>query len=108
MTEPVGVLVLSAVRHAGSYLPELLSMPDVTVRGIVEEMVDGERFTSPSVQVDILPDGEVEVLATHEQELGGDDGQVYVGCRFPADPAYAPDLAVHGRKVGESPMHCIE
>ena len=70
--------------------------------GIVEELVEGERFTSPSVQVDILPDGEVEVLATHEQELGGEDGQVYVGCRFPADPAYAPELAVHGRKVGEA------
>jgi hypothetical protein len=70
--------------------------------GIVEEMVEGERFTSPSVQVDILPDGEVEVLATHEQELGGADGQVYVGCRFPADPAYAPELAAHGHKVGQA------
>ncbi len=70
--------------------------------GVVEEMVEGERFTSPSVQVDILPDGEVEVLATHEQELGGADGQVYVGCRFPADPAYAPELARHGQKVGEA------
>jgi hypothetical protein len=70
--------------------------------GVVEEMVEGERFTSPSVQVDILPDGEVEVLATHEQELGGEDGQVYVGCRFPAEPAYAPELAQHGQKVGEA------
>ncbi|WP_210529475.1 peptide ligase PGM1-related protein [Rubellimicrobium arenae] len=70
--------------------------------GIVEEMVTGDRFTSPSVQVDLLPDGTVEVLATHEQVLGGDDGQVYVGCRFPADPAYAPELAEHGRRVGEA------
>lgn len=36
-TSPIGVLVLSAVRHAGSYLPELLAMPDFAVRGIVEE-----------------------------------------------------------------------
>lgn len=36
-TDPVGVLILSAVRHAGSYLPELQAMPDVAVRGIVEE-----------------------------------------------------------------------
>lgn len=70
--------------------------------GVVEEMVQGERFASPSVQVDILPDGGVEVLATHEQELGGEDGQVYVGCRFPADPAYAPELAEHGRRMGEA------
>lgn len=70
--------------------------------GVVEEMVAGDRFTSPSVQVDILPDGTVEVLATHEQVLGGEDGQVYVGCRFPAEPAYAPELADHGRRVGEA------
>ena len=42
--------------------------------GIVEERVEGERFTSPSVQVDLRPDGSVEVLATHEQDLGGEDG----------------------------------
>jgi hypothetical protein len=70
--------------------------------GIVEAMVAGDRFTSPSVQVDILPDGEVEVLATHEQLLGGEDGQVYMGARFPADPAYAPELAEHGSRVGEA------
>ncbi|TNC62458.1 peptide ligase PGM1-related protein [Rubellimicrobium roseum] len=70
--------------------------------GVVEEMIEGERFASPSVQVDIRPDGNVEVLATHEQVLGGDDGQVYVGCRFPAEPAYAPELAAHGQQVGEA------
>jgi PGM1 C-terminal domain len=69
--------------------------------GIVEELIVGERFSSPSVQVDITPSGEVEVLATHEQVLGGDSGQVYTGCRFPADPSYAPELARHGRAVGE-------
>ena len=68
--------------------------------GVVEEMVDGDRLRSPSVQVDLLPDGEVRVLATHDQVLGGANGQVYLGCRFPADPAYAPDLARHGAAVG--------
>jgi predicted dehydrogenase len=37
MTEPLGVLVLSAVRHARSYLPDMQAMPDLDVRGIVEE-----------------------------------------------------------------------
>lgn len=73
--------------------------------GIVEELITGERFTSPSVQVDITPYGDVEVLATHEQVLGGDTGQVYTGCRFPADPAYAAELAGHGRAVGEQLAH---
>ena len=68
--------------------------------GVVEEMVVGDRLRSPSVQVDLLPGGDVRVLATHDQVLGGDNGQVYLGCRFPADSAYAADLARHGDAVG--------
>ena len=41
------------------------------------------------------------MLATHEQVMGGDGGQVYMGCRFPADPAYAARLARHGQAIGE-------
>jgi hypothetical protein len=73
---------------------------DLMLGGIVEERIAGSRFSSPSAQVDIRPTGEVVVLATHEQVLGGDDGQVYLGCRFPADPAYAPVLAEHARRPG--------
>ena len=69
--------------------------------GVVEELIVGEQFTSPSVQVDIRPSGAVSVLATHDQVLGGADAQVYVGCRFPADPDYAAEIARHGRVVGE-------
>ncbi len=73
---------------------------DLLLGGIVEERIAGERFSSPSAQVDIRPSGEVVVLATHEQVLGGDGGQVYLRCRFPADPAYAPRLAAHAAKIG--------
>jgi PGM1 C-terminal domain len=73
---------------------------DLMLGGVVEERIAGERFSSPSAQVDIRPDGAVVVLATHEQVLGGEGGQVYLGCRFPADPAYAPVLAEHAAKVG--------
>jgi hypothetical protein len=73
---------------------------DLERGGIVEERIAGARFTSPSAQVDIKPDGRVTVLATHEQVLGGDSGQVYLGCRFPADPAYAPELARYAAAVG--------
>jgi hypothetical protein len=69
--------------------------------GIVEELIAGERFTSPSVQVDVTPFGDVDILSTHEQVLGGETGQVYTGCRFPADPSYAAELAGQGRAVGE-------
>jgi hypothetical protein len=73
---------------------------DLLRGGVVEVRIAGSRFSSPSAQVDIRPDGEIRVLATHEQVLGGDGGQVYLGCRFPADPAYASVLAVHAAKVG--------
>ena len=76
-------------------------LKDLRNGAVVEELIVGERFTSPSVQVDITPDGAANVLSTHEQVLGGDAGQVYTGCRFPADPSYAPELATYGRMVGE-------
>lgn len=73
---------------------------DLLRGGVVEERIAGERFSSPSAQVDIRPGGEVVVLATHEQVLGGEGGQVYLGCKFPADPAYAPELAEHAARIG--------
>lgn len=67
---------------------------------VVEAHITGDRFASPSVQVNIEPSGEVLVHSTHEQVLGGESGQTYSGCRFPADPAYAGELARHGLAVG--------
>jgi hypothetical protein len=40
------------------------------------------------------------VLATHEQVLGGDNGQVFMGCELPANPRYAPQIARYGEAVG--------
>jgi hypothetical protein len=57
--------------------------------GVVEERVVGEEVRSPSVQLRITPLGEVELLSTHDQVLGGATGQSYEGATFPADPAYA-------------------
>ena len=91
---------------SGPLRPRIAGLPawylkDLKNGAVVEELVVGERFTSPSVQVDITPDGTANILSTHEQVLGGDAGQVYTGCRFPADPSYAPELATYGRMVGE-------
>lgn len=74
---------------------------DLAAGGVVEERISGAEFSSPSAQVDVLPDGRVVLLATHEQELDGKDGQVYVGCRFPADPAYAAEIGRHAVATGE-------
>lgn len=69
--------------------------------GIVEERIQGEEFRSPSVQLRVTPTGKLEVLSTHDQVLGGKGGQSYLGCRFPADPSYAPEITREAVKVGE-------
>lgn len=68
--------------------------------GVVEELITGAAFTSPSVQLELEPDGRVAVLATHEQVLGGDNGQVFLGCRLPAHEAYVAALARYGAAIG--------
>ena len=69
---------------------------------IVEAFVEGENKRSPSVQGYIRPSGEVEIVSTHDQILGGADGQVYEGCYFPADADYRFQLQELGLKVGEA------
>ncbi|PSF37850.1 carboxylate-amine ligase [Aphanothece hegewaldii CCALA 016] len=69
---------------------------------IVEAFIEGEEKRSPSVQGYISPTGQVEILSTHDQILGGPDGQIYLGCKFPADDAYRLKLQEIGLKVGES------
>ena len=68
--------------------------------GIVEERITGLDFRSPSVQLRVTPLGEVELLSTHDQLLGGPSGQSYLGCRFPADIAYAREITTEASKIG--------
>ena len=70
--------------------------------GIVEEMIEGDSIRSPSVQLRITPLGDVELLSTHDQILGGASGQVFVGSRFPADPGYAVQISESARRVGKA------
>ena len=69
--------------------------------GIVEERILGVEVRSPSVQLRITPHGDVELLSTHDQLLGGASGQTYLGCRFPADFGYARLIAEQARIIGE-------
>jgi hypothetical protein len=68
--------------------------------GIVEERITGIEVRSPSVQLRVTPVGEVELLSTHDQVLGGPSGQSYLGCRFPADFGYARAISAEAEKVG--------
>ncbi len=69
--------------------------------GVVEEFVSGHSTKSPSVQMRITPTGEPTLVSTHEQVLGGPTGQVYVGCRFPADQSYRTTLQDYGWRVAK-------
>lgn len=68
--------------------------------GVVEEFIPGAEKRSPSSQMRINPGSVVERLSTHDQVLGGPSGQIFTGCRFPADAAYRLDIQAQGHAVG--------
>lgn len=72
-----------------------------SMQGIVEAFVEGETKTSPSVQCRIEPSGEISIISTHDQVLGGESGQVYLGCTFPANNDYQQELCQMGVKIAE-------
>ena len=74
----------------------------IAVQGaVVEELLRAPGLRSPSVQLRISPAGAVEVLSTHDQILGGPQNQVYIGCRFPANPDYRLSIQGEALKVGQ-------
>ena len=73
----------------------------VEMEGIVEEFLEGDPKESPSVQLRITPLGESQLISTHDQKLGGPDGQVFIGCSFPARPTYRAALHKAGSAIGE-------
>lgn len=68
---------------------------------IAEAFIEGDRKASPSVQGQITPLGAVEILSTHDQELGGPDGQIFLGCSFPARSDYRLEIQAMGQRIGE-------
>ncbi len=68
--------------------------------GIVEECIGGVELRSPSVQLRVTPRGEVELLSTHDQLLGGPGGQSYLGCVFPADFSYSSTISKDAGIIG--------
>jgi hypothetical protein len=68
--------------------------------GVVEEMITGQEVRSPSVQMRVTPLGELQLLSTHDQLLGGPSGQSYLGAKFPADASYAPAISEEAQKIG--------
>lgn len=67
--------------------------------GVAEAWIVGEQVASPSVQCRINPLGQPEVISTHDQVLGGPNGQVFIGATFPAAKAYRLSLQEAGLRV---------
>ncbi|MFI5134741.1 MAG: peptide ligase PGM1-related protein [Chitinophagales bacterium] len=84
---------------AKDFTYEIFMSKFIEMQGVVEEFIPGEIKTSPSAQCLINPMGEAEVISTHDQVLGGESGQVFIGAKFPADEAYAGEIGMKGLRV---------
>ncbi|MBB5134674.1 hypothetical protein HNP84_004408 [Thermocatellispora tengchongensis] len=61
----------------------------VAERGaVIEEFIEHRPLYFPSALARITPGGHFDVVATHDQVLGGANADVYQGCTFPARPEY--------------------
>ncbi len=72
------------------------------MQGVVESFIEGRGKTSPSVQLRVNPLRQVELISTHDQILGGPDGQVFIGCSFPARHTYSHELHQGARILGQA------
>src|SRR4051794_14885225 len=78
-------------------VPMAVYLERLSYGGVVEERISGTELRSPSVQLELTPGGEARIVSTHDQILSG---QRYLGCRFPAEPAYARAITESARRVG--------
>ncbi len=71
-----------------------------TIGGIAEEYIPGCK-ESPSVQCRINPIGITDIISTHDQVLGGESGQVFLGATFPASNEYNSDIALMAKRIAD-------
>jgi PGM1 C-terminal domain/ATP-grasp domain len=96
LREALRAITFAVPNETGRFLEKFAEMG-----GVVEEFLEYPEGSSPSVQLRIDPKGEVALISTHDQILGGPTYQVYQGCRFPARAAYRRQIQAAARKVGE-------
>jgi len=90
---------LQVVAHEVSYVEYMQKF--TSLGGIVEEFVTGEYKESPSVQCRINPIGDIDIISTHDQVLGGESGQVFLGASFPANAEYNTEIARMSKMIAE-------
>ena len=69
---------------------------------IAEVYVEGAEKRSPSSQFRVDPLGGLEAISTHDQIMGGNSDQIFLGCRFPADEDYRLAIQSEGLKAAEA------
>ena len=89
---------LEFISRSETYESFLAQMGDMGA--VVEEFLEGETKRSPSAQLQIDPEGNCQLVSTHDQILGGPGAQIFLGCRFPADEAYRAAIQDAGMRVG--------
>jgi pheganomycin biosynthesis PGM1-like protein len=101
-TAPALAAALQKVEFSvGSETPEAYFAKFARMGGIVEEFIDDPQKASPSSQLRLSPTKEVVAISTHDQILGGPSGQVFLGCRFPADDSYRLRIQEAGLRIGK-------
>lgn len=68
---------------------------------VVEEFIEHRPLYYPSALAQITPGGKAQVLATHDQVLGGPNGHVYQGCTFPAAPEYRAEVGSSAARIAD-------
>ncbi|MEV4168493.1 peptide ligase PGM1-related protein [Nonomuraea sp. NPDC049709] len=68
---------------------------------VVEEFIEHRPLYYPSALAQITPGGQAQVLATHDQVLGGNNGHVYQGCTFPAAPEYRAEVGASAGRIAQ-------
>jgi hypothetical protein len=99
-SEALAEAMRKAEFSVASETPEAYYAKLAKMGGIVEEFVEAQEKHSPSAQLRIGPRGDVQVLSTHDQILGGPSGQVFLGCRFPARDEYRLRVQETARRIG--------
>jgi len=66
---------IAAIELESPDVPRDVYLAKLSDGGIVEERIVGSEVRSPSVQLRITPTGDIELLSTHDQLLGGPAGQ---------------------------------
>ncbi|MFI6501362.1 peptide ligase PGM1-related protein [Nonomuraea typhae] len=68
---------------------------------VVEEFIEHRPLFYPSALARITPGGHHDVVATHDQVLGGANADVYQGCTFPARAEYRHEVGESAAKIAK-------